>query len=482
MVSFLGMKKTSYFPVTIQIERLSPKGFGVGVAQKTPSSLKTKMLVPFAIPGDLVIAEIGSKKKGFYVGRLLEIVEKSKDRREAVCVHASSCGGCSLQSMKYEKQLEYKQSIIQELFHPLFPQEISSIISSVLEWRYRNKMEYTFSQNKVGERFLGLMKAATKGRVETLQECHLSPSWFIEILFAVKKWWDESDLLAFHGVQNTGALRNLTVREGKKTHQKMVILTVSGNPEYALKKEHLTSFVAAIQSVLPNETPSVFLRIQQAIRGQTTQFFEMNLLGPNHIEEELEICADQYNRKYRFKISPTAFFQPNTLQAEKLYSKALEIAGLRERNLVLDLYAGTATLGMIFSAFAKKVVAIELNPYAVFDAEANRELNQVSNLQVFKGDVSEVLKDLRKKDPLFQQPDLIVLDPPRTGLLPEAVEVVLSLNPLEILYISCSPKEQARDCLLFQEAGYEITSIQPVDQFPHTIHIENIVFLRKSTI
>lgn len=471
------MAKTNYFPVTLSIDRTSSKGFGRGLAQKTTASLKTKTLIPCTIPGDVVLAEIGPKRKGAYIGRLLEIVNPSQDRREAICRHASTCGGCSLHYMKYEKQLDYKSNLLKELFNGHF---ISPIIPSPLEWRYRNKMEYTFSQNKAEEKFLGLMKAATKGRVDTLFECHLSPVWFIDVLTHVKSWWDSSDLLAFQGMRDVGSLRNLTVREGKKTGQKMVILTVSGNPLYGLKKEHLTGFVQAVQKALPGENPSIFLRVQQAIRGQTTQFFEMNLLGKDHFEEQLEISVNEYKKNYLFKVSPTAFFQPNTLQAEKLYSKALEIAGLKKRKLILDLYAGTATLGMIFSAFAEKVVAIELNPYAVYDAEANRELNGVSNLEVFKGDVSAVLKDLKAKDPSFKEPDLIVLDPPRTGLMPEAIEVVLSLNPKEILYISCSPKEQARDSIFFQNAGYEITSIQPVDQFPHTVHIENIVFFKKS--
>ncbi len=475
------MKKMPYLSVTLRIDRLSSKGFGAAVAKKTVASQPSKMMVPCAIPGDTIVAEIGPKRKRSYIGKLLEIVTASKDRREAICKHAPVCGGCSLHYMNYEKQLEYKTSIIKDLFQPIFTGAISPIVPSTLQWRYRNKMEYTFSQNKEGKRFLGLMRAGTKGRVENLEECHLAPEWFTLVLKATKQWWDQSDILAFLGMKDVGSLRNLTVREGKRTGQKMVILTVSGNPEYALNKEQLKSFVFHIQTVLPSqETLSIFLRVQQAIRGQPTQFYEMNLTGPDHIEEELRIECLDFKKRYLFKVSPTAFFQPNTDQAEKLYSKVLEIAGLKKRNLVLDLYAGTATLGMIFSSFAEKVVAIELNPYAVFDAEVNRELNNVDNLQVFKGDVPEVLKDLRKKDSSFKQVDLIVLDPPRTGLLFDAVEVVLSLKPLEILYISCAPKQQVRDCLVFQEAGYEVVCVQPVDQFPHTIHIENIALLRRA--
>ncbi|MBX9923003.1 MAG: 23S rRNA (uracil(1939)-C(5))-methyltransferase RlmD [Rhabdochlamydiaceae bacterium] len=467
------MKKNSI--TSISIDRLSAKGFGVGTVQKTPQSQPTKAMIPCAIPGDEIVAEIGPKRKGSYLGKLLSISAPSSDRIEAVCRHAPVCGGCSLQYLKYEKQLFYKEAKIRELFTSLFSGSIDPILPAPLQWNYRNKMEYSFSQNKAGERFLGLMQAGTRGKVENLFECHLSPSWFLQVLSAVKNWWDSSKIAAFHELQNAGSLRTLTLREGKKTGHKMAMLTVSGNPDYALTKEQMSQFAKCVQEVLPEETSlSIFLRIHQAIRGQPTQFYEILLSGPDHIQEELDIVIGPYQKTYRFKISPTAFFQPNTMQAEKLYSQALAIAGMKKRKCVLDLYAGTATLGMVFAPFAEKVIAIELNPYAVFDAQVNQELNEVQNLQVHQGDVAQVLQDLK-----LQTPDLIVIDPPRIGLSPQAAEIIASLAPLEILYISCAPKEQARDCLFFKQAGYDIVSIQPVDQFPHTIHIENIILLKK---
>jgi tRNA/tmRNA/rRNA uracil-C5-methylase (TrmA/RlmC/RlmD family) len=297
----------------------------------------------------------------------------------------------------------------------------------------------------------------------------------MRVLKAVKGWWDASEIAAFHDLQNTGSLRTLTLREGKKTGHKMVILTVSGNPDYALTKEQMRQFSKCIEETLSEEAfVSVFLRIHQAIRGQPTQFYEMLLSGQDHIQEELDIVIDSYRKTYRFKVSPTAFFQPNTTQAQQLYSYALAIAGMKPRKYVLDLYAGTATLGMVFAPFAENVVAIELNPYAVFDAQVNQELNNVQNLQIHQGDVAEILQTLK-----LQTPDLVIVDPPRTGLSPQAVQVLVALAPSEILYISCAPKEQARDCLVFRDAGYDIVAIQPVDQFPHTIHIENIILLQK---
>lgn len=472
------MKKFETFPVVI--EKISLKGAGVGFIQKTPTSPKVKVTVPATVPGDQVLAEVGPKRKGSYAGKLLEVCSASLQRVKPRCIHVSVCGGCSLQQMDYASQLSHKEAELRALFTPLFQGVIKPIVPADPIWAYRNKMEYSFSQDREGSRFLGLMKVNAKGRVEPISECYLSPEWFIPLLNQVRVWWEETGLMAFHLYRNTGSLRTLTVREGRRTGQKMVILTVSGCPEYALNKEQLRSFVEHVHKVASQEeSPSVFLRVQQAIEGKPTQFYEMQLSGPAYIHEELDISCFSYKKKYRFAISPTAFFQPNTAQAEKIYSVALEMSGLKKKNLVFDLYAGTATLGMIFAPFAEKVIAIELNPYAVFDAEYNREQNAVENLQIEKGDVSQVLRALYEKDPSLARPDLILLDPPRTGLLPGALEIILRLEPREIIYISCAPSTQARDCKLLLEAGYDIVDMQPIDQFPHTIHVENIVKLQR---
>lgn len=470
-----------FFNHLVSIEKLSSKGFGAGSIQKTPTSAKQKVVVPTTLPGEEVLAELGPKRKGVYRGNLLEIINPSKQRVPFRCQHASVCGGCSLQHMDYQAQVEHKESEIKELFS-FAPQDVFlPIVRAEDPWHYRNKMEYTFSQDKGKNKFLGLMKAGAKGRVETIIECHLCPAWFNQVLENVRFWWENSDVVAYHPSSDSGSLRTLTVREGKHTHDKMVILTVSGRPEFALTKIQIESFTEEVKKVFDQNSSkqiSLFIRIQQAIPGKVTQFYEMKLLGADHIREELTISIKEYTKKYQFIISPTAFFQPNTSQAEKIYSKALEIAGLKKRKWVLDLYAGTATLGIIFAPFAEQVVSVELNPYAVFDARSNKEINAVGNLEVLQGDVAEVLDSLQKQNPSLQSPDLVLIDPPRTGLEKKALDVILKLKPQEIIYISCSPSSQARDCLSFKEYGYEIATIQPVDQFSHTVHVENIILLR----
>jgi 23S rRNA (uracil1939-C5)-methyltransferase len=472
------MKKAG--PFSAIIEKISSRGEGIGTIEKADTSSKVKVAIAATVPGDEVTTEIVGKKKGVYIGSLLTVSSPSSLRVEPRCKHVSFCGGCSLQQMDYAAQLSHKESELHAAFSPLFSGKICPIIPASSPWMYRNKMEYTFSQDREKNRFLGLMKVHTKGRVEPITECYLAPEWFISLLAEVRLWWEESNLLAFHLHNNTGSLRTLTLREGKKTGQKMVILTVSGCAEYALHRKHLDAFVTCVHKVIPKEeNPSIFLCVQQAIAGSPTQFYEMQLSGPAHICEELEIVCDSYKKSYRFAISPTAFFQPNTLQAEKIYAVALQMAGLTPKKLVFDLYAGTATLGMIFSSFAEKVIAIEMNPYAVFDAEYNKAHNAIENLQITKGDVAKVLKELYEKEPTLERPDLIVLDPPRMGLSLQAVQVVLQLAPETIIYISCAPLAQARDCQILLENGYVITDIQPIDQFPHTVHVENVVKLQQ---
>lgn len=383
----------------------------------------------------------------------------------AKCSHFPQCGGCAIQQLDYADQLILKQAQVEKLF-PSFP--VEEIIPCESPWEYRNKMEFSFSQNKAGDYFLGLILARTRGHVFNLTECHLVSSWMANLVNEVRAWWIESRLKAFHMHKNTGTLRTLIVREGKRTQNKLIMLTVSGNPEFAPSQKQLNDFLACIKKVLPEDNVSVFLRVQQQIKGQPTQFYEMNLSGPDHIQEILHI----YGKALKFKISPTSFFQPNTYQAEKLYTAALDMISDKPREVIYDLYSGTATLSMILAGRAKKVIAIELNPHALFDAQWNLEENGIENVELICGDVGEKLKEL----PL--NPDLVVVDPPRAGLSPKAIEHLLHCKPKEILYISCNPVTQAENLKILCQAGYQLVKVQPVDQFPHTLHIENISYLR----
>ena len=516
--------------VSVSIDRLNQRGWGVGSSISQPN----KVEVIGSLPGDQLTVRLSGKRRGKRRGDLCKILKGSSLRVEPRCAHVPLCGGCTWQQMEYRAQLLEKGQRVNEIFAELVQThqtECRPILACEEPWHYRNKMEFSFSQDRAGERFLGLIIAGSRGHVFNLTECHLTSSWFSQLLSHVRRWWGENTLAAYR-MNDTGTLRTLTVREGKRTGDKLVMLTVSGNPAYSIPKSDLNGFIDVVKASVPEiEWPrlSIFLRIQQIHKGSPTQFFEMHLYGPDHLLEKLDLrvclrsglfcfsrllllalirflglvnltmsCGieskpkaksikNQNNRDRRhtlkpiqltFKISPTSFFQPNTFQAEKLYSEALSMITFPKRH-VFDLYAGTATLGMAIAACAEKVTAIELNPHACFDAESNKKLNQLTNLEILCGDVGEKLGELQRR-PGFVPPDLIIIDPPRVGLDPTALTHIKSLHPEEILYISCNPETQAANIKEICSWGYRLDKIQPVDQFPHTPHIENIALLKRN--
>ena len=295
------MSKQSFTEIKVSIEKLSSKGYGIGFASKTASSPMHKVEVPHTVVGDEVLVEIGRKKAGRYIGYFPKLVTLSADRVDLRCRHASVCGGCSWQQISYPKQIELKQQTISHLFSSLVedPKAILPIIPCESPWNYRNKMEYTFSQNKAGEKFLGLIMTQGKGRVINIEECYLTDPWFSAVLHSVKGIWDRSSLLAYHMRSNLGTLRNLTLRSGLQSGRKLAMLTVSGDPSYAMNRKEIDDFVSSVLAVSDEKdrcNVSVFLRIQQIHKGMQTQFFEMHLAGPDHLIEDLYIGEEK--RKY----------------------------------------------------------------------------------------------------------------------------------------------------------------------------------------
>ncbi|MBX7066270.1 MAG: 23S rRNA (uracil(1939)-C(5))-methyltransferase RlmD [Parachlamydiales bacterium] len=437
-----------------QVQGFSLKGYGVA----------DDVEIAHVIPGDKILFELTRKKRLPKKGRLLEILTPSQDRVEPRCAHAQTCGGCSWQQMAYPAQLKEKELRVKKAFK----RDPDPIIPSPAPFGYRNKMEFTFSENRGGQKYLGLMIAQAEPYVFNLTECHLTHPWFADVVSTVRAWWEASGLKAYFPPADAGSLRYLTLREGMRTGQKMAILNVSGNPEFALNREQLDSFTKAVQAHDANM--SVFLRIHQTKKGKPTQFFEMHLAGPDHIMEELRLNT----KTLSFKISPISFFQPNTLSAEILYNTAISL--LPESRVVYDLYCGTGSLGMAASTQAKQVIGIELSPEAVIDAEENLKRNGIANMQVFQGDVGKVITRLMG-EPTFVRPDAVIVDPPRAGLDPLALHHLKTLRPKTIVYISCNPLTQADNVAELIQAGYVLKKLQPIDQFPHTYHIENIALL-----
>jgi len=376
------------------------------------------------------------------------------------CDHFGLCGGCQLQDLPYLEQLRRKERAIGEIFS----REIEPIVPCDPPWEYRNKMEFSFSQNKKGDHFLGLWMK--RGRVLTLDMCALVPSWMIDVLHRIKRWWEASGLSAYHFYHDTGALRTLTMREGRRTGQKLALLTVSGHLAWQLDENQLELFRQALPDI-----DVICVRKQILEKGSPTRFEERFLTHQKHIQE---ILYDSDGRPWFFNIRPTSFFQPNTVQAEKIYQTALHFASLEQGQIVFDLYCGTGSLGIVAAPHVRKVVGIEQCYDAVHDANENSAINKVNDaFQIYQGDVGEVLPFLDLN------PTLLFIDPPREGLSQKALKNVILLNAPKIVYISCNPKTQFLNCQELLAHGYHIEKIKPIDQFPHTPHIENIVLLTR---
>lgn len=481
----MSIRNKAHF-IEVTIEKYSKRGNGIGYFERQDGT-RWPVEVSFTIPGDRVRTMLLRRRGGIYKSLLDEIITPSSDRQKPRCKHFGVCGGCRWQQISYEHQLKNKQEHVQYCFDDLISEDVDfrEIIPCENNWNYRNKMEFTFSSDKAKTPYLGLIMDSSKGKVFHLSECHLPNPWYVEAIDTAREWWKESELDAYHARMDTGTLQTLTLRDGHRTGDRMVNLTVSGNPDYALKKHQLDSFVAfiraAVEPVDPEKKLSIFLTIRQIKKGQPTQFFEMHLYGPDHIREILHIKTDPVEEPtpLTFKISSSAFFQPNTVQAEKLYTTMLLMAHIPKSAIVYDLYCGTGTLGICAAKRAKQVVGIELSPESSLDARFNAEKNGMENVTILTGWVHEKLAEIRKEE-LFPLPDIVVVDPPRAGLEPDALKHIIELSPNKIIYVSCNPVTQAENVRELIKNGYHLAALQPVDQFPHTVHIENIAILIKS--
>ena len=402
----------------LRITEFSKDGQGIGIAQQQEGpSLKVE--VPFSSPGDEVLVLL-KKKKGVYQSLPLEWIQLSEQRVAPLCRHFGQCGGCRWQHVSYADQLKQKEVWIHRYLEPFLHSEVSwhPIIPCLPPWQYRNKMELTFSSDKAGNRYLGLILYGTRGHVFQMQECHLTHPWIIDAVQAVSKWWADSGLEAYRSGRDAGSLRTLTLREGQRTGDRLVMLTVSGNPQYALRQMDLRNFVSILREKLEpadsDQKLSIFLRIQQIAKGVPTQFYEMVLYGPDHIREILRLEMDNRDpQTLQFRISPTAFFQPNTRQAEKLYSRAIHLTNVSKDATVFDLYCGAGTLGICLSKWVKEVIGIEISPESVIDARENIKLNHLTNVSIHQGDVGRVLPTIL---PDQKPPDIVMVDPPVLGL------------------------------------------------------------------
>ena len=464
----------------LTIDSLDESGFGCAKIQQNERERSVRVFG--ALPQEEVqTSELYRTKKDrkalFTTAE--EVIKPSPSRVSPRCEHVGHCGGCLLQHMAYREQRVWKEERVRALFSPYA--NVSTTWSSCLGpsslWFYRNKMEFSFSQDASHNQFLGLYSLFCGKRVETIRNCHIGPIWSSDALEVIRAWWKHTSCQAYHPYQDSGSLRHVAFRSSERTKDAMVILTVSGRPEWALKKEQLASFVEAFLPLEQKyERPfSILLRIQQAIKKQPTQWFEMVLRG-NSVWHERYCVPGFLDMDLQF--SPGSFSQPNSEMANLIYGHALHLLDLQKEDCLWDLFCGVGGFGLAASKTVRKVVGIELSYDAVFDANCNTQQLQAGNVTIEQGDVFQIVSSPHAMDRLGA-PTKVVVDPPRAGLGARVVDLLSLLHPQAIMYVSCNIESQVKDVQLLAEKGWKVQAIQPIDQFPHTPHIENLLLLKR---
>ena len=408
-----------------------------------------------ALPGDRVRAKVTKSKRDYAEARTEEVLEAGPDRIEARAPHP----GAPWQVLPYERQLEEKQRQVGEALERIGRFEappVEPIVPAVEQWRYRNKMEYSFGVDEAGELVLGFHRAGSFHRIDDVTEDVLASERTEEVREAVKAWCRAEGLMPWDRRTQDGFLRNLVVREGRRTGQIQARLVTSDGD---FRADHFAAEVPA-DAVLWTRAPTV---------AETTRGGESEVLKGDEVLEE-RLCD------LRFRISPDAFFQTNTEMAERLYGVASEMAGLTGSELVFDLYCGSGTIGLVLAERAREVHGLEIVREAIADAERNARLNDITNAHFEAGDVRLTMRPLIER---AGKPDVVVVDPPRAGLSQKIVRRVLEAEAKKIVYVSCNPTTLAPNARQMAEAGYELKAVRPVDMFPQTAHIECVALLEK---
>ena len=445
--------------VTVKIEKTEFPSVGISEFEGK------KLYIKGAFPGQTIKGTVKKKRDAYADVKLVEVLEKAPYEIEAPCPHFGVCGGCSSQNLTYEKQLELLSDEVCELFEgkDLPMGMYLGVKGSENTWEYRNKMEFTFGDlEKGGELTLGMHMKGKSFGVLTVDNCMIVDEDFRKVLTLTVDYFRKQNLPYYRVMKREGYLRHLVVRKASNTGELMVNLVTTTQIDFDLSEytEILKSqtYKGQLVSVLHTENNS----FSDAVVPEKVNI----LYGRDYITEEL--------LGLKFKISPFSFFQTNSRGAESLYSIVRDFMGNGDNKVVFDLYCGTGTIGQIAAPNAKKVIGLELIEEAVEAAKENAKLNGLDNCEFIAGDVAETIKKVKVK------PDIIILDPPRSGVSPKALDYVIKFNAKEIIYVSCNPKTMVDNLETLLAAGYKVEKSKVKDMFPNTPHAETVVKLTKT--
>ena len=468
----------------IEITGIAAEGKSVAKVKWRPEDEgNIVVFIPYGAPGDIADIQIDRKKHSYAEGHIANMIRPSESRVEPKCAHFGLCGGCKWQHLPYTEQLRWKQQQGEDCLLRIAKVEIplvSPILGSENIWCYRNKMEYTFSAKKwrswedikSGREFtdrpdaLGFHIPGAFDKVLHIDACHLQEDFGNEVRNFIYDEAGKQGWCFYNIRENHGLLRTLMIRTAS-TGEKMIVVTFGeDNPE------KISEVMTSLQQRFPDVTSLLYvvnLKVNDTIADQEVVVWN----GRDYILEEME--------GLKFRVNAKSFYQTNSHQAYELYKVARRFAGLdkeipgAEKPLVYDLYTGTGTIANFVARQARKVIGIEYVEAAVADARVNAEVNGLDNTEFFAGDMKDILTD--DFVAAHGRPDIMIIDPPRAGMHQDVVDVILRAKPSVLVYVSCNPATQARDLALLDH-DYKVTDIQPVDMFPHTHHVENVVRLQ----
>ena len=451
------------------------------------------VFVPFAIPGDVVDIQITKKKHSYAEGEVVRLVQPSPDRIAPFCPHFGVCGGCKWQMLPYELQLQAKQQQVMDALTRIGKVELppcSPILGSAKTQEYRNKLEYGFANRRwltkeesrrlkaadaealsepMEERSVGYHANGTFDKILPIEECHLMDSVNDRLRLAIRDYAYAHDLTFFDAREHTGLLRGMMIRLSNTGGLMLLIQFCIFTPEEQQQAEALLQYMGDKFQ----EITSLLYVNNQKLNDTFGDLPVIVFKGEDHVFLQME--------DLRFKVGAKSFYQTNTDQAYELYKVAREFAfeGLAPSEglpLVYDLYTGTGTIANFVARGAREVIGIEYVPEAIEDAKVNSAINGITNTRFYAGDMKDILTEDFVRE--HGRPDIIITDPPRAGMHADVVNVILGAAPRRIVYVSCNPATQARDLALL-DTDYKVTRIQPVDMFPHTQHVENVVLLER---
>ena len=459
------MKKNDIFD--LEITDMGVDGEGIGHYDGMTFFVKDALI------GDVIKARATKLKKNYGYARVEEVVTPSTFRVEPKCPHHRRCGGCQIQALSYEKQLEFKQEKVrgnliriggfsaEEIDAKMLP-----VIGMETPFRYRNKAQFPVGNDKEGNLVTGFYAARTHSIIP-VEDCLLGVEENAPILDAVKEWMLANGVIAYNEETGKGLLRHVLIRYGFTTKEIMVCLIINGRTLPAQ-----ADLIARLENMEGMTSISININTKNTnvILGDVTEC----IWGQSYITDYLGAVA--------YRISPQSFYQVNPVQTEKLYSTALDYAGLTGEEYVWDLYCGIGTISLFLAQKAKKVYGVEIVPQAIEDAKNNAKLNGFDNAEFFVGKAEEVLpefyQNLKEGDAMLT-PDVIVVDPPRKGCDQACLDTMLKMQPKRIVYVSCDSATLARDLRILCDGGYELVKVRAVDQFPHTGHIETVCLLKR---